>query len=116
MAGNIPLHPAPPGVGGGDEELTPTPTPTPTSRHGGGGQQPTGNSAYSGINSVIQKLGGRMYYPTTIQAALAMQLRGTPGDLSNWTSFRKFVVNVQEFWVYLAMLGNQTHVSMILTP
>ena len=48
--------PGPPGGRGGNE---PTPTPTPTSRHGGG-QQPTGESAYSGIDSVIQKLGGKM--------------------------------------------------------
>ena len=57
-----------------------------------------------------------MYDPATIQAELVVQLRGTPGDLSNRTSFREFVVNVQEFRVYLAMLGNQTHVSMIHTP
>jgi hypothetical protein len=82
----------------------------------GGGQQPTGDLAYSGIDSVIQKLGGRMYDPATIQAELAVQLRGTPGDLANRTSFREFVVNVQEFRVYLAMLGNQTHVYMIHTP
>jgi hypothetical protein len=70
----------------------------------GGGQQPTGDSAYSGIDSVIQELGGRMYDPATIQAELAVQLRGTPGDLANRTSFRE------------SMLGNQTHVSMIHTP
>jgi hypothetical protein len=59
-----------------------------------------------------------MYDPASIQAELAVQLRGpgTPGDLANRTSFREFVVNVQEFRVYLAMLGNQTHVSMIHTP
>ena len=59
-----------------------------------------------------------MYDPASIQAELAVQLRGlgTPGDLATWTSFREFVVNVQEFRVYLAMLGNQTHVSMIHTP
>jgi hypothetical protein len=57
-----------------------------------------------------------MYDPASIQAELAVQLRGTPGDLANRTSFHKFVVNVQEFRVYLAMLGNQTHVSMIHTP
>jgi hypothetical protein len=61
-------------------------------------------------------LGGKMYDPASIQAELAVQLRGTPGDLANRTSFREFVVNVQEFRVYLAMLGNQTHVSMIHTP
>ena len=82
----------------------------------GGGQQPTGDSAYSGIDSVIQKLGGKMYDLASIQAELAVQLRGTPGDLANRTPFREFVVNVQEFRVYLAMLGNQTHVSMIHTP
>jgi hypothetical protein len=84
----------------------------------GGGQQPTRESAYSGINSVIQKLGGKMYDPASIQAELAVQIRGpgTPGDLSNRTSFREFVLNVQEFRVYLAMLGNQTHASMIHTP
>jgi hypothetical protein len=57
-----------------------------------------------------------MYDPETIQAELAIQLRGTPGDPANWMSFREFVVNVQEFQVYLAMLGSQTHVSMIHTP
>jgi len=57
-----------------------------------------------------------MYDPVSIQAELAMQLRGTPGDLANRTYFHEFVVNVQEFRVYLAMLGNQTHVSMIHTP
>ena len=43
-----------------------------------------------------------MYDPASIQAELAVQLRGTPGDLANRTSFREFVVNVQEFRVYLA--------------
>jgi hypothetical protein len=57
-----------------------------------------------------------MYDPASIQAELAVQLRGTPGDPTNRTSFREFVVNVQDFRVYLAMLGNQTHVSMIHTP
>jgi len=108
-AGNIPRHLPPPGVGGG---MNPPPPPPQQAGMGGGGQQPTGDSAYSGINSIIQKLGGRMYDPATIQAKLAVQLRGTPGNLANRTSFREFVVNVQEFRVYLAMLGNQTHVSM----
>jgi len=57
-----------------------------------------------------------MHDPATIQAELAMQLWGTSGDLANRTSFREFVANVQEFRVYLAMLGNQTHVTMIHTP
>ena len=56
-----------------------------------------------------------MYDPATIQAELAIQLRGIPGDPANRMSFCEFVVNVQEFRVYLAMLGSQTHVSMIHT-
>jgi hypothetical protein len=97
--GNIPHHPPPPGVGGG---MNPPPPP-PQQAGMGGGQQPTGDSAYSSNDSVIKKLGGR-------KAKLAVQQRGTPGDLANRTSFREIVV------VYLAMLGNQTHVSMIHTP
>jgi hypothetical protein len=57
-----------------------------------------------------------MYDPATIEAELSVQLRGTPGDLANRTAFRDFVVNIQQFRVYLAMLGGQTHVSMIHTP
>jgi hypothetical protein len=65
-AGNIPRHPAPPGVGGG---MNPPPPPPPPQQAGmGGGQQPTRDLAYSGIDSIIQKLGGRMYDPATIQA------------------------------------------------
>ena len=85
------ILPAPPGVGGG---INPPPPP-PQQAGMGGGQQTTGDLAYSGIDSVIQKLGGKMYDPATIQAELAVQLRGTPGDLANRTSFREFVVNVQ---------------------
>ena len=75
MAGDIP------GVGGG---MNPLPAPPPQQAAMGKGQQPTGDSAYSGIDSVIQKLGGKMYDPATIQAELAVQLRETPGDLANW--------------------------------
>ena len=96
-AGDIFGPPAIPGGGGGG--VNPPPPPHQQQAGMGGGQQPTGgDSAYSGIDAVIQKLGGKMYDPATIQAELAVQLRGgTPGDLANRTSFREFVVNVQEF-------------------
>ena len=94
----------------------PLPPATPTPAGLGGGQQPPGDAAYFGIDSVLQKLGHTMYSPVTIEAELSVQLRGTPGDLANWMAFRDFVVNVQQFWMYLAMLGGQTHVSMIHTP
>jgi hypothetical protein len=62
--GNSPIHPPPPGVGGG---MNPPPPPPPPQQAGmNGGQQPTGDSAYSSIDSVIQKLGGRMYDLATI--------------------------------------------------
>ena len=71
------LPPALPGVGGG---MNPPPPP-PQQAGMGGGQQPIGEeAAYSGIDSVLQKLGGKMYDPASIQAELALQLRGTPGD------------------------------------
>ena len=95
------------------------PPPSPPQQAGaaglGGGQQPPRDVAYFGINFVLCKLGHTMYDFATIKAELSVQLRGTPGDLANWTAFRDFVVNVQQFRVYLAMLGGQTHVSMIHT-
>jgi hypothetical protein len=110
--GTFPFNRPPRGSGG---ERT-NPHPHPNKPVWEGDISPPGKSAYSGIDSVIQRLGGPMYDPGAIQAEVAVQLRGTPGDPANRMSFRKFVVNVQEFRVYLAMLGSQTHVSMIHTP
>ena len=62
---------------------------------GGGGQQAPGDAAYSGIDSVLKKLGHTMYDLSTIKAELSVQLRGTPGDLASWMAFRDFIVNVQ---------------------
>ena len=112
----IPLPPVAPAVGGG---MNPPPTPhqqAGAAGLGGGRQQPPGDAVYSGIDSVLQKLGHTMYDPATIEAELSVQFRGTPGDMANRTAFCDFVVNVQQFRVYLAMLGGQTHVSMIHTP
>jgi hypothetical protein len=83
----IPLPPAAPAVGGG---MNPPPPPhQPAGAVGlGWGQQAPGDAAYSGIDSVLQKLGHTMYDPATIEAELSVQLRGTPGDLANWTAFR----------------------------
>ena len=57
-----------------------------------------------------------MYDPATIKAELSVQLRGTPDDIASRTAFHDFVVNVQQFWVYLAMLRGQPYVSIIHTP
>ena len=69
----IPLPLAPPGVRGGM-----IPSPPPPQQAGaagpGGGQQPTGDTAYSGIDSIIKTLGFTMYDPATIEAELAVQL------------------------------------------
>ena len=71
--------------------------------------------AYSGIDSVLHKLGHTMYDPATIFAELAMQSGVTPGEFTSWRAFCDFVRNVPQFQVYLAMLGGQQNVSMIHT-
>jgi hypothetical protein len=51
-----------------------------------------------------------------ISAKLGMQRGVIPGDAMSRAAFRNFVVNVQHLCVYLAMLGEQVHVTMIHTP
>jgi hypothetical protein len=82
----------------------------------GGGQQAPKIVAYSGIDSALQQLGHTMYDPATINAELCVQSGVNLGNAASWTAFRDFVVNIQQFQVYLAMLGGQPHVSMIHTP
>ncbi len=57
-----------------------------------------------------------MYDPATIEAELAVQRGINPTNATSRTSLRDFAVNVQQFRVYLAMLGGQPHVTMIHTP
>jgi hypothetical protein len=50
--------------------------------------------------------------PLTLSSGYrAWWFRGTPSR----TGFLNFVANVQQLWVYLAMLGGQAHVTMIHT-
>ncbi len=57
-----------------------------------------------------------MYDPATIEAELAVQCGINPTNTTSCTSFWDFAVNVQQFRIYLAMLGGQPHVTMIHTP
>jgi hypothetical protein len=57
-----------------------------------------------------------MYYQVTINLELTAQSKINPGNATSCTSFRDFVVHVQQFRVYLVMLGGQPHVTMIHTP
>jgi hypothetical protein len=57
-----------------------------------------------------------MYDPATIGAELADQRSINPTNATSCTSFQDFAVNVQQFHIYLAMLGGQLHVTMIYTP
>jgi hypothetical protein len=57
-----------------------------------------------------------LYSEDTINAELAVQSGINPGDPASRTAFREFVTNVQQFRVYLAMLGGQPYVTMIHTP
>ncbi len=58
----------------------------------------------SGIEAALQKFGHTMYDQATINLALMAQSRINPGDATSCTSFRDFVVHIQQFRVYLAML------------
>jgi hypothetical protein len=97
-----------------------TPIPAPPNTGGGGGTRggtlPGGDESYSGIGSVLQKLGHTMYDHGTLEAELAIQRGVNPGDASSCQSFKDFVVNVQQFRGYLAILGGKHVVTMLHTP
>jgi hypothetical protein len=57
-----------------------------------------------------------MYDPATIDAKLSMQSGVNPGNVASWMVFQDFIVNVQQFRIYLAMLEGQQYVLMIHTP
>ncbi len=57
-----------------------------------------------------------MYDPATINAELGVQSMVIPGYSRSRAGFRNFMENVQQFWVYVAMLRGQLHVMMIHTP
>jgi len=57
-----------------------------------------------------------MYDPGTLEAELAIQRGVNPGDASSRQAFKDFVVNVQQFRGYLAMLGGKHVVTMLHTP
>ncbi len=56
-----------------------------------------------------------MYGLATIEAKLAVQRGINPTDATSCTLFRDFAVNLQQFPVYLAMLGGQPHITMVHT-
>ena len=72
--------------------------------------------AYSGIGSVLRTLGHTMYDPGNLKAELAVQKEVTPGDTASRQTFKDFVVNVQQFRGYLAMLGGKHAVTILHTP
>jgi hypothetical protein len=71
---------------------------------------------YSGMDLALKGLGHMLYSEDTINAKLAVQSGINPGDPASWAAFREFITNVQQFRVYLAMLGGQPYVTMIHTP
>jgi hypothetical protein len=64
----------------------------------------------------MKKLGHTMYNPATIEAELAVQHGINPTNATSRSSFWDFAISVQQFRVYLVMLGGQPHVTMIHTP
>jgi len=57
-----------------------------------------------------------MYDAVTLEAELAVQRGVTPGEATSRQAFKDFVVNVQQFRGYLAMLGGKHVVTMLHTP
>jgi hypothetical protein len=57
-----------------------------------------------------------MYDLALIDTKLSVQLAVDPGDATLCTAFRDFVVSLQQFQVYLAMLGGQSYITMVDTP
>jgi hypothetical protein len=83
----------PPQQAGGGQP--PPPPPQQTGRGGSRGQQlATGNKAYSGIVSVLRKLGHTMYDQGTINLELTAQIGINPGGVTSCRSFRYFIVHV----------------------
>jgi hypothetical protein len=68
------------------------------------------------MDLALKGLGHMLYSEDTIHAELAVQSGINPGDPASWAAFWEFVTNVQQFRVYLAMLGGQPYVTMIHTP
>ena len=64
----------------------------------------------------LRTLGHTMYDTNNIEAKLAIQRGVTPGDATSRQTFKDFVVNVQQFRGYLAMLGGKHVVTMLHTP
>jgi hypothetical protein len=94
---------------------------SPPSQHlagggGNGGGPAPGKQDYWGIGLALLHLGHTMYNPTVIDTKLSVQLAVDPGDTTKYATFRDFVVNIQLFWVYLAMLGGQLYIPMIHSP
>jgi hypothetical protein len=56
-----------------------------------------------------------MYNLATINAKLLVKSTAAPGDATSRAGFHNFVANIQQLWVYLGMLGRQSHVMMIHT-
>ncbi len=75
-----------------------------------------GEQEYSGIGLALLHLDHTKYNPEVIDTKLPVQLAVDSGDTITRTAFRDFDVNVQQFWVYLAMLGGQSFVTMVHTP
>ena len=57
-----------------------------------------------------------MYDPGNLEVELAIQCGVTPGDATSRQTFKDFVINVQQFRGYLAMLGGKHVVTMLHTP
>jgi hypothetical protein len=68
------------------------------------------------MDTALKSLGHMLYNEDSINAELAVQNGINPVNPASRATFREFVTNVQQFRVYLAMLGGQPYITMIHTP
>jgi hypothetical protein len=77
-------------------------------------QPPTPQEEFSGITTALKKQGHQNYEISVVASELALQ-PDIQGNTTKQTAFREFATNYTQLRVYLAMVGEQKHVTMIHT-
>ena len=77
-------------------------------------QPPTPQQEFSGIITALKKQGHQNYELSVVSSELALQ-RDIQGNTTKQTAFREFATNYTQLRVYIAMVGEQKHVTMIHT-
>jgi hypothetical protein len=69
---------------------------------------------FAGIGHAFKRLGHTIYNSRTLKAALSLQWE-IKGNAARQATFKDFTVNYCQFWLYIAMIGDQKTITMIHT-